>query len=98
VPPDARAAPTRPPISAWLELDGSPATHVIRFHAIAPSRPAKITVRPMLELLTMPSAIVVATSIEINAPAKFSTAESATAAFGLSALVAIDVAMALAVS
>ena len=29
-----------PPISAWLELDGSPKNHVIRFQVIAPVSPA----------------------------------------------------------
>src|SRR5690349_10503200 len=38
-PPAApRAAPHNAPISAWLELDGSPNHHVIRFHTIAPSK------------------------------------------------------------
>jgi hypothetical protein len=46
----------------------------------------------------MPSAIVVATAIETNAPAKLSTADRATASRGLRARVAIDVAMAFAVS
>ena len=30
-----------PPISAWLELDGSPRNHVIRFQVIAPTSPAR---------------------------------------------------------
>src|SRR6186997_40364 len=33
----ATAAPTNPPTSAWLELLGSPARHVIRFQTMAPS-------------------------------------------------------------
>ncbi len=47
---------------------------------------------------TIPLAIVVATAIEMNAPMKLSTAEIRTATIGLSAPVAIDVAIALAVS
>ena len=35
------AEPMRPPISAWLELDGSPRYHVTRFQVIAPTRPAR---------------------------------------------------------
>ena len=65
VPDAASAAPTMPPISAWLELEGSPRSQVTRFHAIA---------------------------------AKLSTADSATASRGLRARVAIEVAMAFAVS
>src|SRR5215472_4482988 len=34
----AKAAPQRPPMSAWLELEGSPNHQVRRFHAIAPSK------------------------------------------------------------
>ena len=36
----AIAAPISPPKSAWEELDGSPARHVIRFQAIAPKSAA----------------------------------------------------------
>ena len=41
----AIAAPTRPPISACEELDGSPSHHVRRFHAIAPIRAASTSLR-----------------------------------------------------
>ena len=47
---------------------------------------------------TIPLAIVVATAIEMKAPRKLSAAEIRTATMGLSAPVAIDVAIALAVS
>ena len=40
-PSAANAAPTRPPISACDELDGSPKHQVARFQAIAPISPAK---------------------------------------------------------
>ena len=39
---EASAAPHRPPMSAWLELDGKPSHHVARFHTMAPVSPAKI--------------------------------------------------------
>lgn len=48
--------------------------------------------------LMMPPEMVLATSVERNAPTKFSTAASATAVFGLMAPVAMGVAIALAVS
>src|SRR5512139_2788389 len=37
LPAPATAAPTRPPTSAWLELDGRPSHQVSRFQAIAES-------------------------------------------------------------
>ena len=40
----AKAAPTRPPMSACDELEGSPKYQVARFHAMAPIRPANTTV------------------------------------------------------
>ena len=43
---EATPAPVRPPIRAWVEEDGSPNHHVIRFHAMAPMRPARTMVRP----------------------------------------------------
>ena len=48
--------------------------------------------------MTIPFAIVAATLIEMNAPAKLRHAEMTTATFGFSAPVAIEVAIALAVS
>ena len=53
--------PTTPPISACDELDGSPKYHVIRFQAIAPTRPAKTTVGVTAPVSTKPLAIVAAT-------------------------------------
>ena len=92
------AAPTSPPIRPWLELDGRLSAQVTRFHRIAPSRAANSTSSVIRSWTTTSSAMVSATWIEMNAPAKFSTADRATARRGLMALVAIDVAMALAVS
>src|SRR6185437_12286966 len=95
-------APIKPPIRAWLELDGIVKYQVIRFHRIAPIRAARTRTRPALPArtcgLTIPLAIVAATLIEMNAPAKLRIAESATATLGLRAPLAIEVAIALAVS
>ena len=46
--PAAMAAPTRPPMSACEEDDGSPKYHVIRFQVIAPSNPASTITSPGL--------------------------------------------------
>ena len=70
-----------PPISAWLELDGRPTNHVMRFHRIAPM-PGHDDVEVMTSWSTIPFAIVAATSIETKAPAKLSTAALATAVRG----------------
>ena len=98
----AIVAPITPPISAWLELDGIVKYQVIRFHVIAPISAARTSRSPSPPVstagLTIPFAIVAATLIEMNAPAKFRHAEMTTATIGLSAPVAIEVAIALAVS
>ena len=102
LPTDASDAPISPPISAWLELDGIVKYQVIRFQVMAPTNAASTTKRPLTPPVadggTIPFAIVVATAIERNAPRKLSAAEIRTATIGLSAPVAIDVAIALAVS
>jgi hypothetical protein len=85
-------------MSACDELDGRPTYQVARFQAMAPTSPAKTTVNVIAPLSTIPSAMVAATDRLRNAPAKFRTADKATATFGLSAPVEMDVAMALAVS
>ena len=87
-----------PPISAWLELDGSPTNQVMRFHVIAPTRPAMTRLSVITSGSTIPFAIVAATWIETKAPAKFSTAELATAIRGLRARVETLVAMEFALS
>jgi hypothetical protein len=43
-PSDAITAPISPPISAWLEDEGIPSRHVIRFHVIAPMSAAATTI------------------------------------------------------
>src|SRR6185312_12534101 len=94
----ANAEPISPPISACDELDGSPAHHVARFHAIAPTRPAKTTVVVTAPESTMPDPTVAATLSEMNAPAKLRTADIATANRGDIARVDTEVAIAFAVS
>src|SRR3954447_5154099 len=81
-PPEARVAPTIPPISACEDDDGNPSHHVNRFQAIAPTRPAN-TVRSVTDAdSTMPVAIVAATARERKAPTKFSPAAMITAIRG----------------
>src|SRR3954453_13107835 len=93
-PPATNAAPTTPPIRAWEELEGSPKYQVSRFQVIAPRSPANTTVRVIVELSTMPLAMVAATDRLRNAPMKLRIPDTATAIFGLSAPVAIEVAIA----
>ncbi len=97
-PEAAIAEPIIPPISAWLELEGSPMSHVTRFQVIAPTRPAITTSSVIASWSTMPFAIVAATATETNAPAKLRTAALKTATRGLSARVETLVAIELAVS
>ena len=91
-------APTTPPIRACDELDGSPRYQVTRFQVIAPISPAKTMLSVIALGSTTPLAIVVATASERNAPTTLRRAERPTATRGGSARVAIDVAIALAVS
>ena len=97
--PAARAAPTSPPMSAWEEEDGSPYHQVMRFHVIAPSRPA-ITITSACEPVpgSMVSETVVATFCPRKAPTKFMIAAIASATRGVSARVETEVAIALAAS
>src|SRR5579862_9681699 len=97
-PAAAIVAPMTPPMSACDELDGMPNSQVSRFQVIPPARPAATTVSVTSLVLTRPLAIVAATASERNAPIRFSTPDRATATLGSSALVAIDVAIALPVS
>ena len=73
-PAAANAAPTTPPMSACEELDGSPKYQVMRFHEIAPIRPANTTVGVIAPAFTTSCATVAATASEMNAPAKFRAA------------------------
>src|SRR4051794_6543846 len=73
--PDARAAPTRPPIKAWEDDDGRPKYHVVRFQLIAPTSPASTTTSPWFpEGGVITSETVLATPWPSRAPAKFITA------------------------
>ena len=97
--PPAMAAPTRPPISACEEDDGSPKYHVIRFQVIAPSSPAITITSPWLPVPgLMTSLTVCATFWPRKAPTKFITAAIVSATRGVSARVETDVAIALAAS
>ena len=94
----ASTAPATPPIRQCEELDGSAHHHVSRFQAVAPTRPPSITGCEIAAGSTMPLASVAATWVETSAPTTFSTAAAASATFGGTARVEIDVATALAAS
>ena len=76
-------APIRPPNRACDELDGSPNSQVSRFHRMAPTRPAKIIVGVTRASSTIPPEMVLATSVDRNAPTTFRIAAISTATFGL---------------
>src|ERR671923_1090563 len=97
-PSATKTAPTIPPISAWDELDGSPKYQVIRFQAIAATRPPNTASRPIEDGSTTSSATVAATWSEIKAPMKFRIAAYPTARLGAIARVETEVATTLAVS
>src|SRR3954468_4116140 len=94
----ASAAPTRPPIRAWEDDEGSPKYQVIRFHAIAPISAAKTTCSPPGPDggSMMPLPTVAATLVEIRAPTRFITAARPNATRGVRALVDTATAIALA--
>ena len=75
-----------------------PSSQVSRFQMIPPARPAATTASVTLLTETRPLAIVAATARDRKAPTKFRTPEMATATRGGSAPVAMDVAIAFAVS
>src|SRR5882724_10491777 len=82
-PPFTIAAPARPPIRACEEETGSPSHHVIRFQAMAPRRPPRITHRSTASGCTTPLPSVVATlTPNPKAAAKLKKAAQATAALG----------------
>src|SRR3954452_9304951 len=89
---EARAAPTRPPIRACEEDEGSPKYQVTRFHAIAPTRPAKMIVVVTAVADTIPWATVAATLSDMKAPTKFRIAAKPTANRGDMARVEMEVA------
>ena len=97
-PAPTQTAPISPPNRACEELEGSPASQVARFHRIAPTSPAKIIAGVTRASSTMPPEIVRATSVDRNAPAILRTPLIRTAILGRSAPVAMEVAIAFAVS
>src|SRR3954469_23604922 len=97
-PPATQVAPISPPNRAWEELEGSPRYQVSRFHRMAPISPAKTTTGGIRVSSTSPPEIVLATCTDRKAPTRFRPAAIATAVRGPNAPVAIEVAMALAVS
>src|SRR2546425_2041129 len=94
----ARAAPTRPPMSACDELDGRPNHQVSKFHTIAPKRAASTVFVLMRFEATMSFPTVFATAVVTNAPARFANDAIRTAILGVSARVETEVATAFAVS
>src|SRR3954451_14593058 len=92
----ASAEPTRPPIRACEDDEGSPKYQVIRFQVIAPISPARTTTRPALpDGGWITPATVFATCCPRRAPTKFITAARVSAIRGVSARVETDVAIAL---
>src|SRR5689334_1450883 len=94
----ASDAPHNPPIKAWLELEGSPNHHVVRFQRIAPNS-AQISVCEVTTLTsTSPAAIVFATAVPASAPIKFVVAANTIASRGGNAFVETTAAIEFAVS
>src|SRR3954452_25508443 len=86
------AAPRRPPISACVELEGKPSHQVARFQAIAPISAASTVFSVARPVSISPWPTVFATAVVPNAPARFETADTATAIRGESARVPTHVA------
>lgn len=80
LPTETSTAPTRPPTSAWDELEGMPIFQVRRFQNIAPIRAAMMifSLTKSGELTISPP-IVFATPVETIAPRKFKIAAIAMA-------------------
>src|SRR5437899_9730419 len=95
----ATAAPANPPMSACEELVGSPQYHVIRSHAMAPQRPARIIHWSTTFASTTPLPTVLATCTpKPKAATKLKKAAHTTAWSGVSTRVDTTVAMELAAS
>src|SRR5581483_3856796 len=92
------AAPTRPPINACDELDGSPNHQVRRFQTIAPTSAASTVFVVASPLSMIPLPTVFATAVVANAPARLAAEAISTASRGDNARVETDVATAFAVS
>src|SRR2546425_4963795 len=73
------AAPARPPMRACDDDTGSPSHQVSRFHAMAPTRPPRMTQRSMATGSTTPLPTVVATfTPKPNAATKLKRSEEHT--------------------
>ena len=92
------AAPSKPPIRAWEELDGNPKSHVSKFQITAESKAQKITVNVIMSALTIPEPIVFATCVPVKAPINSRLAPKRTACLGDKTFVDTTVAIALAQS
>src|SRR2546421_7551088 len=100
LPGTSSVAPTSPPNRACDEDDGMPKYHVIRFHTIAPTRPAKTRPSPLTPLggLITPLPTVAATCPPRNDPIRLPMAAMSSATRGVRARVETEVAIALAAS
>ncbi len=94
----AMPAPTTPPISAWDDEVGSPSHQVVRFQAMAPTRPPNTTAS-LTTLGSMMVPTVLATWVlKTRKAMKLKNAAQTTASRGLSTLVETTVAIELAAS
>src|SRR5437868_1372080 len=66
----AKAAPHKPPIIAWLELDGRPNHQVMRFQIMAPIS-VQIKISDEIAFMsTRPEVMVLATAVPSKAPVR----------------------------
>ena len=99
IPPEINAEPINPPINAWLLEEGNPIYHVIKFHTIAPTRPANITSVVANSGFIIPFPIVEATAVpKIKGPMKLVIELIVTACNGFNILLPTTVAIAFAAS
>src|SRR5271167_5208846 len=86
-------------MSACEELVGRPRVRVIKFHMMAPIRPARRTFSSTNSMWTMPLPMVLATAVpNMKAAMKFQNAAQSTARSGVRTRVETTVAMELAAS
>src|SRR5215213_11969388 len=82
MPAPTTTAPIRPPNRACEELDGRPTSQVTRFQTMAPTSPAS-TIGTVTRLSSKkPPEIVLATSVDRQAPIRLRTAARTTAVRG----------------
>src|SRR5438552_2248003 len=93
----ASAEPHKPPISAWLELEGSPNHQVSRFQIIAPSKAQMMMPEVIVTCLESirPEEMVLATAVPHMAPSRLVAAARTTAWRGVNTLVETTVAIEL---